>query len=101
MQSVRVVLLAKYRESDPYHNPLRNLSDEDVQRLQFAETSKIGASHFTMEGEYGPVVYKGFTWAGRLSEAFLEIWKRNSETGLAEMSGDRMVSVLLVDVWPI
>lgn len=51
-----------------------------------------------MQEDYGPVVHQGFTWAGRLSEAFIEIWKRNPETGLAEKDGERLVSVFLFDV---
>lgn len=36
---------------------------------------------------------------GQLSEAFIEVWQRNSETGLAEKSGNRLVSVSSIGVW--
>lgn len=29
-------------------------------------------------------------WTGRIAEAFIEVWKRNAETGLAEKFGDRI-----------
>lgn len=99
MQSVCVVILAKYYESPQYRNPVRNLSEEDIEGLKFPDASAIDTAAFTMQGEYGPVVYKGYTWAGQLSEAFIEVWKRNSETGLAEKSGSRMVSVISIGVW--
>lgn len=92
MRSVRVVVLAKYQESPPYKNPL---SEEDEETLQLKDASAVKSSEFTMQGEYGPITYVGFTWAGRISEAFIEIWRRHPTTGTAERCGGRMVSVLL------
>ncbi|MCJ1345575.1 hypothetical protein MMC31_003782 [Peltigera leucophlebia] len=59
----RSEIFAKYYESPPYRNPVGDLSEEDIERLQFPDVSAIDSAAFTMEGEYGPVVYKGYTWA--------------------------------------
>lgn len=99
MQSVCVVILTKYYEFPPFRNPVGDLREEDIEQLQFPDTSAIKLSAFNMQGEYGPVIYHGYTWAGRLSEAFIKVWMRNSETGLAEKSGNRMVSVSSIGVW--
>ena len=93
MISVRVVVLAKFQESPVYKNPLRKEDEETLRRLD--NTSAVKPSNFTMLGEYGPFTYGGFTWAGRISEAFIEIWRRNPTTGVVERREDRMVSELL------
>lgn len=90
MRSVRVVLIAKYQESPKYTNPPQTLRKEHVERLGSDDTSAVAPSHFTMQEAYGPVVYEGFVWAGRIAEAFIEVWKRNAGTGLAEKFGDRI-----------
>lgn len=99
MQSVCVVILAKYYEFPPYRNPVGNLGKEDIEQLRFADVSAIDSAAFTIEREYGPVVYNGYTWVGQLSKAFIEVWKRSLETGLVEKSGTRMVSVSYIGVW--
>lgn len=97
VQSVSLVILAKYSETPSYRSPVRDLSDENIQHLGFPAASELSESSFTLEGEYGPATYKGLVWVGRISEAFLEVWKRNLETGLAERVGDRIVSVSMLD----
>lgn len=97
VQSVRMIILVKFHESPIYRNPIRNLSKE-IERLESTHVSTLKTSDFTMQGDNGPTVYKGFTWAGRLSQAFVEIWKRNSETGQAKKCGHRMADVLPNDL---
>lgn len=96
MKSVGVVVLANYREPLDYKNPL---SEKNEKKLQFNDISAVQPSHFIMQGEYGPVVYGNFTWAGKISEAFIEIWKKRSETGIVEKCGNWIVSVLLLNLW--
>ena len=57
MSSVCLVILVMYYESPPYRNPVGILSEEDMEGLRFADVSGIDSAAFTMEGEYGPVVY--------------------------------------------
>lgn len=89
MRSVRVVLIAKYQESPKYTNPLEKLNKEQIERLRSNYTA-VDTSHFTMQETYGPVVYEGSMWAGRITEAFVEVWKRNPGTGVAEKFGGRI-----------
>ncbi|MCJ1267495.1 hypothetical protein MMC22_007380 [Lobaria immixta] len=85
-----MVLIAKYQESPKYTNPPQKWKKEHVERLRSDDTSAVAPSHFTMQEADGPVVYGGFMWAGGIAEAFIEVWKRNAGTGLAEKFGDRI-----------
>ena len=98
MQSVCMVILAKYYESPPDRDPVGNLSEEGIEQLRFADISAIVPSVFAMDGEYGPVVHNEYTLAGQLSETFIEVLKRSSETRLAEKSWNRLVSVSYIGV---
>jgi hypothetical protein len=42
------------------------------------------------EGEYGLVKFRGFTWVGCISEAFMEVWRRTPAMGSAFQDGNRM-----------
>lgn len=61
MQSVCVVILTKYYEFPPFRNPVGDLREEDIEQLQFPDTSAIKLSAFNMQGEYRPVVYNRYT----------------------------------------
>jgi len=88
---VTVVVLVKFVETPNYQSP--DLQIEDLVNRDFPKASELNELHFTMDGEYGPVSYKGFRWVGAISEAFLEVWKRNPTTKLAVTDGVR-------SVWP-
>lgn len=52
--------------------------------------SQITATDFYLEGEHGPVKFKGYQWVGQISEVFLELWTCNRRTGLLKRTGPRM-----------
>ncbi|KAL1967573.1 hypothetical protein VTN77DRAFT_3088 [Rasamsonia byssochlamydoides] len=41
-------------------------------------------------GEYGPITYQGLTWVGVISEAYLEIWRRDATTKSPMLDGARI-----------
>jgi hypothetical protein len=89
---VCVFVLAKLEESPDYRCPVRHLDDEDFEQLEFPEGSELRTLDFNLEGEHGPVIYKGLVWVGRISNAYMEVWKRDPVTNLAARNGDRIVS---------
>ena len=90
-QEVSLVVLVKFTESPSYQCPARGLDDEELERLEFPEPADIRVEDFTSAEEYGPVTYNGLQWAGKISEAFMELWKRDPDTGLAFREGRRRV----------
>ena len=86
-------MLAKFTENPGYQCPARDL-DEELERLEFPEPADIRVRDFTSAGEYGLVMYNGLQWAGQISEAFMELWRRDPDTGLAFRGGRRRVRLL-------
>ena len=91
---VSLVVLVKFTEIPSYQCPARNLDDEKLEQLEFSESADIRVMVFNSEREYGPITYKGLQWVGRISEAFMELWRRNQATGLATKVGRRRVRLL-------
>jgi hypothetical protein len=89
---VCVLVLVKFEESPDYRCPVHHLDDKDFERLEFPEGSELRALDFNLEGEHGPVTYKGLVWVGHISNAYMEVWKRDPVTNLAARNGDRIVS---------
>lgn len=87
-ESVVLVILAKYEEIPRYQNPFKNLSDTQLEDLDLPDSRELEEDDFDLEGEYGPVVYKGLRWVGKISSALLEIWRRDPLTKLAERDGE-------------
>jgi hypothetical protein len=85
-----VVVIVKFEENPRYQCPVH---DEDIEILEFPEEQNIRVRDFELQEEYGPVVYKGFQWVGRITAAYMEVWKRDS-TGAAAKYGNRIVSYL-------
>lgn len=86
---VSIVVLVKFVETPKYES--LNLRTKDLVDRNFLKAPDLNELHFEMRGEYGPVQYKGIQWAGVISEAFLEVWKRNPITRLAVRDGGRTV----------
>jgi hypothetical protein len=93
MRSVSVVILAKLTESPPFHNPLSTLEERERENLDLPVSSEVKQSSFNLKGKFGPAFFKGLLWVGEITSAYLEIWKRNPGTGLAERCGGRIVSL--------
>ncbi|KAI9773285.1 MAG: hypothetical protein M1839_002145 [Geoglossum umbratile] len=87
---VSILVLAKIEETPSYHCPVRDLDDEDFERLGFLKATELKTSMFGLDGEYGPATYKGFIWVGEISAAFMEVWKKDPLTGLATRNGSRI-----------
>ena len=90
-REVSTIVLVKFEETPAYGCPTRHLNDEDFERLDFPAPSELRVSNFRLEDEYGPALYKGLAWVGRISAAFMEVWKRDPVTGLATQNGGRIV----------
>jgi len=93
-QEVSLVVLVKFTESPSYQCPARGLDDEELEELEFSEPAGIDVYYFNSEREYGPVTYKGLQWVERISEAFMELWRRDPATGLVTKVGHRRVRLL-------
>ncbi|KAH0541714.1 hypothetical protein FGG08_003806 [Glutinoglossum americanum] len=95
---VCVFVLVKFEESPNYRCPVHDLDDEELGRLEFPKGSEVRALNFNLEGEYGPVIYKGLVWVGRISTAYMEVWKRDPVTKLATRNEDRINLHTLADL---
>lgn len=93
--TVVLVILANVQELPPYKSPLQHLSDIEFAQLNLPDSLTIEESDFSFQDEYGPVMYQGLCWVGKISSASLEIWRRDSVKGLARIDGDRFVSLFL------
>jgi hypothetical protein len=77
-RNVSVVVLVKFTENPKYRCPIPNATVKHLDRLNIPrKPSEVRDEDFDLEGEYGPVTYKGLKWMGEIAEAFLEVWKRN------------------------
>ena len=75
-----MAVLLKITESPTYRCPL-DFDLDMYEELNIPQNeSQILEKDFSLEGEYGPVKFKGHQWAGQIS-AFLEIWTRHPGTG--------------------
>jgi len=81
-------VLVKITEDPRYHCPLRNISDEEVQRRGLKRAKMIRNTDFTSK-QYGPVFCDGDQWVGEIREVFWELWRLNPGTGTPELVGDR------------
>ena len=97
-QTILLVILANVEETPPYQNPMQELSEMDFAQLDFPGSLTIEENDFAVQGEYGPVMYKGLCWVGNIASASLEIWRRDPDTGQARIDGDRFVSLFLTTV---
>ena len=87
-----MAVLIKFEETPRYRCLIpRDIDDKDFKQLGIPqEEEEIYAKDCTLEEEYGPVTYKGFTWVGKISTVFMEVWKRDLNTGLARQHGGRV-----------
>jgi len=90
-ETVSVAMLVNLVEDPCYECPTQNITEEEFAELQFPHSNEITKQPFTLDGPYGPAVYKGFTWVGRIS-GFVEFWRRDPGSGLATRTSGPMVS---------
>ncbi|KAH0562763.1 hypothetical protein GP486_002592 [Trichoglossum hirsutum] len=86
-RTVPTVILVQVEESPSYSSPLSNLEDEEIERLGLSRQPEYD---FSAGGDFGPVVFKGLVWVGRITRVFMEVWRWDPLSGLATRDGDRM-----------
>lgn len=89
-----MVVLIKITESPKYRCPLDFDLDLCTELNIPQNQSEILEGDFFLQGEYGPVEFKGYQWVGQISEVFLEIWTRNPETGEPRRRTGRQTSII-------
>ncbi|KAG0633943.1 hypothetical protein HOY80DRAFT_1101749 [Tuber brumale] len=88
-ETVSAVMLIKIVETPDYKCPVHDLDNEQFSQLGFPNGQKITGKIFTLKHIYGPAIYKGLHWVGKIT-GFIEIWKRNPGSGSAVRFGDRI-----------
>ncbi len=85
-----MVVLINIVETPTYRCPL-DFDLDLCSKLNIPEDrSQVRKKDFSLQGEYGPVEYKGYQWVGQISEVFLEIWTCDPRTGQPRRKGSRM-----------
>ena len=93
-ETVSVVMLVKLEEDPCYRCPMQDLTESEFAKLEFPPWDEIRNIPFTLSGPYGPAMYKGIVWVGKIS-GFFEFWALDPVTRLASRITTRMVSNLL------
>jgi hypothetical protein len=83
-----MVCLIKFTEAPEYRCQYQDLTDSEVESLNYPPPTEIRKSESVFTTYRGPVTYKGL----QLSEGFLEIWK--NVDGIAVLEGERKVVLL-------
>jgi len=89
-KTVSLVMLIKLEEDPYYLCPMQNFTESEFEQ-EFPPMNEIEDQLFTLSGPYGPAVYKGFVWVGKISVSF-EFWALDPVTRLASCITTRMVS---------
>jgi hypothetical protein len=84
-----MAVLINITESPTYRCPLDFDLDICDELNMPQDPSQVREGDFSLQGEYGPVEFKGCQWVGQISEVFLEIWTRNPRTGQPRRRGGR------------
>ncbi|PUU73530.1 hypothetical protein B9Z19DRAFT_1135038 [Tuber borchii] len=82
-QTVSLVMLVKLEESPVYQCPIRKLSEKELKRMNFPATNQIDGSNFLLASQYGPAIFNGYTWVGKVS-GYFEFWGIDPTTKLAK-----------------
>ena len=97
--SVFVCLCISILEDPKYQNPLKNLSEAELEVLQLSEENIGQCPDFVLPANsYGPATFLGFDWTGQLRSARLEVWKKNAY-GKAELQEPTWVVPLFFFIW--
>ncbi|PUU79374.1 hypothetical protein B9Z19DRAFT_1125374 [Tuber borchii] len=88
IETVSLVMLVKLEEAPIYQCPIRNLSQQRLAKINFPPSNQIAGHHFLLESRYGPAIFNGFTWVGKVS-GFFEFWALDQSTKLATCMSSR------------
>ena len=95
-KTVSLVMLVKLEEDPCYLCPMQDLTESRFEP-EFPLMNEIEDQLFTLSGPYGPAVYTGFEWVGKIS-GFFEFWALDPVTRLTSRITTRMVSNSLRNV---
>ena len=93
-RDIRTVILIKVEENPPYHSPISEFEDDEVEDLGFPAPEDLVTSMVIPKDpndSYGPLQINNFDWVNKMG-VFLEIWKRDAVNGEAKQQGTRSVS---------
>ena len=76
-ETVVLVIIAKFEKMPPYKNPMQDLSETEFAQLNFPKSLTVKEGDFNLQGDYGPVTYKGHIGQGRYHQRHL---RSGSET---------------------
>ncbi|MCJ1357674.1 MAG: hypothetical protein MMC33_007670 [Icmadophila ericetorum] len=88
---VSVVVLLKLEETKSTGEDSMaalNAKDDKFACLDSANWTEFNASAIDLLEDFGPARFKGIEWVGKISTAYMEVWKRDA-TGLAARVGNR------------
>lgn len=79
---VAMVMLVKFTETPKYRCPINidDVKDDGNKPKELgipSDRSQIAYQDVCLEEPFGPAQYRGLTWVGQITEAFMEIWIRD------------------------
>jgi hypothetical protein len=86
-KSVFMAVLVKFTETPAYKCPVS--FDQDLEELNIPSMpAEVHTCDVVANGDFGPIFYRDQQWVGHISEAYMEVWKRDINT--AKRQGDRI-----------
>jgi hypothetical protein len=86
-ESISMAVLVKFIETPAYKCPVS--FDQDLEELGIpSKPTEVRSRDVVANGDFGPIFYRDQQWVGQISEAFMEVWKRDANT--AKRQGDRI-----------
>jgi hypothetical protein len=88
-ESVSMAVLVKFTETPAYKCPVS--FDQDLEELCIPSMpAEVRSRDVVANGDFGPIFYRDQQWVGHISGAFMEVWKRDTNTDTAKRQGDRI-----------
>ncbi|KAK9326784.1 hypothetical protein V1520DRAFT_300424 [Lipomyces starkeyi] len=83
-KGVNVFILISFKETPRFAYPptqsYRDITDWRAARAAMSRTVGRTMQLNIQQGYYGPLRYRDHTWAGELKEAFIEVWRQDSNS---------------------
>ncbi|KAK9352729.1 hypothetical protein V1523DRAFT_412993, partial [Lipomyces doorenjongii] len=112
-KGVNVFILISFKETPRFAYPAapgyRDITDSRAERAAMSRTVGRTGQLNIQQRYYGPLRYRDHTWAGELKEAFIEVWRQDSnsrynliEQGFAVADNDLPVTlgIRISDFYP-
>ncbi|KAK9431756.1 hypothetical protein V1505DRAFT_420496 [Lipomyces doorenjongii] len=98
-KGVNVFILISFKETPRFAYPAapgyRDITDSRAERSAMSRTVGRAAQLNIQQGCYGPLRYRDHTWAGELKEAFIEVWRQDSNSRYGFAVADNGLPVTL------